>query len=79
MIFLLGEDVKVAAAKNPLMIGFKGRVAIETMHTITLASAQRKVILPKAGTVLELASGKVVLGDELEGRLEDRILGGRKR
>jgi len=79
MIFLLGEDVRVAAAKNPLVVGFKGRVTIETMHTITLASAQRRVTLPKVGTVLELASGKVVIGDDLEGRPEDRILGGRKR
>jgi len=79
MIFLLGEDVRVAAAKDPLTVGFSGRVAIETMHTITVASAQRRVVLPKVGTVLELASGKVVIGDELEGRLEDRLLGGGKR
>ena len=79
MIFLLGEDVRVAAAKDSLMIGVRGKVVIETMHTITVATDQRKVTLPKLGTAFELAGGKVVLGEDLEGRVEDRLLGGRKR
>jgi RNase P/RNase MRP subunit p29 len=80
MSFIMGEDVRVAAAKSSILIGLKGRVVLETMHTLTIKTeAKRKVTLPKLGSALELSSGKLVLGDDLEGRLEDRIaLGGRR-
>jgi RNase P/RNase MRP subunit p29 len=73
MIFLIGEDVRVAAAKNVLLLGLKGKVVLETMHTVTISTADRKVTLPKLGSALELSTGEIVLGDDIEGRLEDRI------
>jgi RNase P/RNase MRP subunit p29 len=77
MIFLIGEDVRVAAAKNTLLLGLKGKVVLETMHTVTIkTAADRKVTLPKMGSALELSTGKIVLGDDIEGRLEDRIATG---
>ncbi len=80
MTFIIGEDVRVAAAKNSVLLGLKGKVVLETMHTLTLKTIDnRKLILPKSGSALELASGKILIGDDLEGRLEDRIaLLGRK-
>jgi len=74
VIFLIGEDVRVAAAKNALLLGLKGKVVMETMHMVTIRTAAgRKVTLPKLGSALELSTGTIVLGDDIEGRLEDRI------
>jgi RNase P/RNase MRP subunit p29 len=85
MSFIIGEDVRVAAARDTVLLGLKGKVVLETMHTITVRTdAKRKVTLPKAGSALELSSGVIILGDDLKGRLEDRIadasrMGRRKR
>lgn len=74
MTFIIGEDVRVAASRDTLLLGLKGRVVLETMHTLTIKTdAKRKVVLPKTGSALELSSGTIVIGDDLEGRLEDRI------
>jgi len=89
MSFMIGEDVRVAAARDPVFTGLKGKVVLETMHTLTIRTEKRrKVILPKKGSALQLSDGKILIGDDLEGRLEDRIAasgrparrgGGRKR
>jgi RNase P/RNase MRP subunit p29 len=74
MSFIIGEDVRVAAARDAVLLGLKGRVVMESMHTLTIRTeAKRKVVLPKRGSALELSSGTLVIGDDLEGRLEDRI------
>ena len=74
MTLIIGEDVRVAAARNAAILGLKGKVVLETMHTLTIRTdAKRKVILPKAGSALELQGGEILLGDDLKGRLEDRI------
>jgi len=79
MSFIIGEDVRVAAARDVVLLGLKGKVVLETMHTLTIRTdARRKVTLPKAGSALQLSGGTIVIGNDLEGRLEDRIaLGGR--
>jgi RNase P/RNase MRP subunit p29 len=74
MSFIIGEDVRVAAARDAVLLGLKGKVVLETMHTLTIRTdTKRKVVLPKTGSALELSSGTIVIGDDLEGRLEDRI------
>ena len=74
MSFIIGEDVRVAAARDTVLLGLKGKVVLETMHTITIRTeAKRKVVLPKAGSALELSGGTILIGDDLQGRLEDRI------
>ena len=79
MISLIGEDVRVAAARNSLLLGLKGKVVLETMNTLTISTeAKRKVVLPKSGTALELRGGEILLGDQIKGRLEDRIASGLK-
>lgn len=81
MSFIVGEDVRVAAARQAVLLGLRGKVVLETMHTITIKTeGEKKVVIPKTGSALELSSGKILLGDDLEGRLEDRIsAGGRRR
>lgn len=77
MSLVIGEDVRVAAARDALLLGLKGTVVLESMHTLTIRTeGGRKVVLPKLGTALELKGGKIMIGDELEGRLEDRIASG---
>jgi RNase P/RNase MRP subunit p29 len=74
MSFIIGEDVRLAAARDPALLGLKGKVVLETMHMLTIrTAAMRKVTLTKAGSALELSSGTILIGDDLEGRLEDRI------
>jgi RNase P/RNase MRP subunit p29 len=74
MTFIIGEDVRVAAARDAVLLGLKGKVVLESMHTLTIKTAsKRKVTLPKRGSALELPSGEILIGDDLEGRLEDRI------
>jgi|GEM_PF-492066 len=74
MSFIIGEDVRVAAARDAVLLGLKGKVVLETMHTLTIRTdGNRKVILPKKGSALQLSAGTIVIGDDLEGRLEDRI------
>lgn len=81
MTFIIGEDVRVAAARDTVLLGLKGKVVLETMHTMTIRTdAKRKVMLPKAGSALQLTSGEILIGNDLEGRLEDRIaISGRPR
>jgi len=80
MTFIIGEDVRVAAARSTVLLGLKGKVVLETMNTITISTeARRQVTLPKSGSALELKGGKVVLGDDLAGRLEDRLANSRAR
>lgn len=74
MSFIIGEDVRVAAARDTVLLGLKGKVVLETMNTLTVRTeAKRKVTLPKAGSAFVLSSGAIILGDDLKGRLEDRI------
>ncbi len=80
MTFIIGEDVRVAAARDAVLLGLKGTVVLESMHTLTIRTdRRRKITLPKAGSAFELSGGRILIGDDLEGRLEDRIaLGGRQ-
>jgi RNase P/RNase MRP subunit p29 len=74
MSFIIGEDVRVVAARATPLVGLRGKVVLETMHTLTIRTGgKRKVILPKTGSALELFGGTILIGDDLEGRLEDRI------
>ncbi len=74
MTFIIGEDVRIAAARDTVLLGLRGKVVLETMHTITIITeAKRKVTLPKAGSAVQLPDGRILLGDDIKGRLEDRI------
>ncbi len=74
MTFIIGEDVRVAAARDAVLLGLRGKVVLETMHTLTIKTdSKRNVTLPKDGCALQLSDGQIILGDDLKGRLEDRI------
>jgi RNase P/RNase MRP subunit p29 len=78
MIGILGRDVTVIKCTNPLMVGVQGTIALESMHMLTVVStSSRKLSIPKIGTVLQLKdSGNLVVTDEMNGRLEERLAKG---
>lgn len=79
MIDLIGQKIAVLQCSDPGIIGKKGTFAIESMKTITIVSGSSKLMLPKVGTVLQLQEGgRIIVGDELVGRLEDRLARGSK-
>jgi RNase P/RNase MRP subunit p29 len=76
MRVIIGEDVRIAAARDVALLGRKGKVVMETMHTLTIRmnADEHKLTLPKRGSAVELATGEILLGDtDLRGRLEDRV------
>jgi len=74
MSIIIGQEVRVAGSQGGVRLGLAGRVVLETMNTITIRTEDgRNLMLPKAGTALELSSGKILLGEDIIGRLEDRI------
>jgi RNase P/RNase MRP subunit p29 len=76
---IVGEDVTVVSSRDPGLRGRSGKVLLETANTLLLDTPGRRSTVPKAGSAFSLNStGSVLTGDELKGRLEDR-LGARKR
>jgi len=76
---LVGERIEIMASRDPTKRNLRGEVLLETAKTILLQSGGRRITVEKAGTVLVLDStGSVLAGDELVGRIEER-LGTRKK
>jgi RNase P/RNase MRP subunit p29 len=76
---LIGEEATVISAADPTMKGRKGTVVLETANTLLIDSGPKRFTVQKKGTTLRLArTGSVVRGDQVNGRLEDR-LGARKK
>jgi RNase P/RNase MRP subunit p29 len=79
MIQLLGKEVAILQSTNPLLVGVRGTLALESMRMITIVSGTKKITVAKTGTVLQLQeSGKVVIAEEMNGRIEDRLAKGSK-
>jgi len=76
---LIGERVTVLSSTDPTKRGRSGVVVLETAKTLLLDSGGRTVRVEKRGTVFQLtASGHVVSGSDIVGRLQDRW-GGKSR
>jgi RNase P/RNase MRP subunit p29 len=75
---VIGERIKVLAAKDPTLPGLTGRVVLETLNTLMVESNGRNVRIAKPGVAFQLVgTGAVVTGSDLPGRLQDRL--GRKQ
>ncbi|MDG6898262.1 MAG: ribonuclease P protein subunit [Nitrososphaerota archaeon] len=73
---LVGEKIRVMKAADPTFAGRRGTVELETANTLLIGSEGKRVTLAKAGSVVVLeGSGKVLSGEEMAGRLEDRLRG----
>ena len=79
MIDIIGRKVAVVQCADPSVIGVRGIFALETMKTITILSGATKRVVPKVGTVLQMQEGgRLVVGSEMVGRVEDRLARGAK-
>lgn len=79
MIGILGMDVTIVQCSNPSMVAVNGTVVLESMRMITIVSGTKKLAVAKTGTALQLReTGKVVIADEMNGRIEDRLSRGSK-
>ncbi|MEK6899549.1 MAG: ribonuclease P protein subunit [Nanoarchaeota archaeon] len=71
---LIGEEIEVTDSKNKSNLGVKGKVIDETKETITIQMDDQKVILMKKIITFKLAkSGKIISGDQIAKRPEDRL------
>ena len=74
MNLAIGEKIKVLHASDPNQVGLVGELLLETSRTILVECAGRKVRIQKHDTVFQVAGrGEVIRGDEILGRLEERI------
>ncbi len=71
---LIGRRVKILVATDPTQVGLSGELVLERSKTLLLESHGRRLTIQKLGTMIELAgSGEVIRGDEILGRVEERI------
>jgi RNase P/RNase MRP subunit p29 len=71
---IIGEEVAILQAKDPTVTGRKGTAVLETANTVVLLSEKGKFTVEKKGTVFLLSpSGRVAAGEDIAGRLEDRL------
>ena len=71
---IIGEDVAVLHARDPTKTGRNGKAVLETANTVVLLSSKGRLTVEKRGTVFLLSpSGRVAAGEDIEGRLEDRL------
>jgi RNase P/RNase MRP subunit p29 len=79
MIDLIGKKIAVVQCADPSILGLRGILSLESMKTVTILSGSSKRMVPKRGTVLQVQDGgRLVIGDEMMGRVEERIARGSK-
>jgi RNase P/RNase MRP subunit p29 len=79
MIDIIGKKIAIVQCADPSLVGVKGIFALESMRTITILSGNNKRTVPKVGTVLQVQdSGRLVIGSEMVGRIEERLAKGAK-
>lgn len=71
---VIGEKIRVLSATDPTMVGRTGMVVLETANTLTLDSMGRSLRIGKSGiSFILVGSGKIVAGNDIAGRLQDRL------
>ena len=70
----IGRKVKILVATDPTQVGLSGELVLERSKTLLLESHGRRLTIQKSGTVIEFAGkGGVIRGDDILGRVEERI------
>ncbi len=71
---IVGELVTLVDAADPGNRGRKGRIVLETAKTLRLDAGDRTFTVEKKGTVMLVSrTKKLVSGEDVAGRLEDRL------
>ncbi|HYB45415.1 MAG TPA: ribonuclease P protein subunit [Nitrososphaerales archaeon] len=75
---VVGTKAVVIDSKDGTKLGRKGEIVLETARTLLLKTADGTITIEKAGTVLQVeGEDDPLIGDDIKGRLEDRIRGRR--
>ena len=73
---LIGEEIEVVSSKNKSNLGIKGKVIDETKETITVSQNNKEVVLMKKIITFKLMkSGKIISGEVIAKRPEERLKG----
>jgi ribonuclease P protein subunit POP4 len=73
---LIGEEIEVVVSPNNGLIGIKGKVVDESKNTLTIESeGVMKKLLKRAIKFKLLKTGKIILGNDIVKRSEERIKG----
>lgn len=73
---LIGEEIEIIEAKNPLNQEVKGIVVDETKNIIKIKQGEKVKILLKEEIIFKIKrTGQVVVGGEIRKRPEDRLRG----
>jgi len=73
---VVGTRAVVVDSKDGTKLGRKGEIVLETANTLLLKTAEGTITIEKAGTVLQVeGDDEPLVGDDISGRLEDRIRG----
>ena len=74
---LIGETIEVLSSKNKSNLGIKGKIIDETKETITVAQENGKdvVLMKQIITFKLIRSGKIISGENIAKRPEDRLKG----
>ena len=79
MMDLFGRRVSIAASADPTLIGVRGTVMLESMKLLYLTTAKGILGVPKRGSVVRvLGSNELLECDSMVGRLEERLLRGKR-
>jgi RNase P/RNase MRP subunit p29 len=72
---VIGENVTILNSSDPTKKGRAGEIVLETSRTLVILQTNgRRISVEKMGTVLEFQNSKKVIGgEEILGRLEDRL------
>ncbi len=72
---LIGRDVEVVGARDPTIVGVRGRIVDETRNMLRIESAGSDKWVPKHGSRFRFPTvgGAEVAGDDILYRPEDRI------
>ena len=71
---VVGKTLTVLSSKDPTKQGRRGVVLLETANTLVLEDSGKEVRVEKPGTAFLVHESKeVVTGDDISGRLEDRL------
>ena len=74
---LIGETIEVMSSKNKSNLGIKGKIIDESKETITVAQDNGKdvVLMKQIITFKLMKSGKIISGEVIAKRPEDRLKG----
>jgi RNase P/RNase MRP subunit p29 len=71
---VIGQVLKIISSTDPTKVGRKGKVLLESAATLVIDSGGKTIRVEKLGLAFQLLdSGRVLTGEDVAGRLQDRL------